>query len=311
MAAHAVAVCRRGAALAATADVVAAMTLDALRGSLTPFDARVHAVRPHPGHGAAAANVRCLLDGSEILPSHAGCARVQDPYSLRCVPQVHGASRDALAYVAAVVETEINSVTDNPLVFAGDGGRADLVSAGNFHGQPLALALDTAAIALAEFASIAERRTYLLVDGFDGLPPFLVPGSGLLSGFMIVQYAAAALVSENKTLCHPASVDSIPSSKGQEDHVSMGAWGAIKALQVTENAERVVAMELLCAAQALDLRRPLRSGRGVEAAHALVRSRIAFRRDDRLFEDDLAAATDLVASGALLGAVRDAVGALD
>lgn len=310
MAAHAVDVCRRAANLARAADIAAAMTLDALRGSLAPFDARVHAARPHPGHGQAAANVRRLLDGSEILPSHAGCARVQDPYSLRCVPQVHGASRDALAYVAGVVETEINSVTDNPLVFEAAGGGADLVSAGNFHGQPLALALDTAAIALAEFASIAERRTYLLVDGFDGLPPFLVPGSGLLSGFMIVQYAAAALVSENKTLCHPASVDSIPSSKGQEDHVSMGAWGAIKARQVTENAERVVAMELLCAAQALDLRRPMRSGTGVEAAHALVRTRIAVRDTDRTFEADLAAATDLVVSGAVVDAAEAVVGRL-
>jgi len=299
MAAHAASVCQKAQNLVAVADLVAAMSLDALRGSLAPFDARVHAVRPHPGHGTVAANVRRLMDGSEILPSHAGCNRVQDPYSLRCVPQVHGASRDALAYVFQTVETEVNSVTDNPLVFAGDGGAPVLISAGNFHGQPLALAMDMAAIALAELANIAERRTYLLVDGFDELPPFLVPGSGLLSGFMIVQYAAAALVSENKTLCHPASVDSIPSSKGQEDHVSMGAWGAIKALQVAENVERVLAMELLCAAQALDYRRPLRSGRAVEAAHALVRSRVPFRTADATFEADLAAATDLVASGAL------------
>ncbi|MCA0267948.1 MAG: histidine ammonia-lyase [Bacteroidetes bacterium] len=299
MAAHAASVCQKAQNLVAVADLVAAMSLDALRGSLAPFDERVHAVRPHPGHGTVAANVRRLMDGSEILPSHAGCNRVQDPYSLRCVPQVHGASRDALAYVSQTVETEVNSVTDNPLVFAGDGGAPVLISAGNFHGQPLALAMDMAAIALAELANIAERRTYLLVDGFDELPPFLVPGSGLLSGFMIVQYAAAALVSENKTLCHPASVDSIPSSKGQEDHVSMGAWGAIKALQVAENVERVLAMELLCAAQALDYRRPLRSGRAVEAAHALVRSRVPFRTADATFEADLAAATDLVASGAL------------
>lgn len=298
MAAHAALVCRKAHNLAAVADLVAAMSLDALRGSLAPFDERVFRVRPHPGHGAVAANVRRLMDGSEILPSHAGCNRVQDPYSLRCVPQVHGASRDALAYVFRAVETELNSVTDNPLVFD-DGGAPLLVSAGNFHGQPLALALDTAAIALAELANISERRTYLLVDGFDGLPPFLVPGSGLLSGFMIVQYAAAALVSENKTLCHPASVDSIPSSKGQEDHVSMGAWGAIKALQVAENVERVVAMELLCAAQALDYRRPLRSGHAVEAAHALLRQRVPFRTADTPFEADLAVATDLVESGAL------------
>lgn len=299
MGAHAARIVQKATNLVAVADLVAAMSLDALRGSLAPFDARVFDVRPHAGHGATAANVRRLLGGSEILPSHAGCNRVQDPYSLRCVPQVHGASRDALAYVHQAVETELNSVTDNPLVFEGDDGAPLLVSAGNFHGQPLALALDTAAVALAELGSISERRAYLLVDGFDGLPPFLVPGSGLLSGFMIVQYAAAALVSENKTLCHPASVDSIPSSKGQEDHVSMGAWGAIKALQVAENVERVLAMELLCAAQALDYRRPLRSGHAVEAAHARLRERVAFRTEDRTFEADLAAATALVTSGAL------------
>src|SRR5690606_30741627 len=248
-----------------------------------PFDARVHAVRPHPGHGAVAENVRRLLDGSEILPSHADCGKVQDPYSLRCVPQVHGASRDAVVHAAAAVAREANGVTDNPLVFEADEGGADLISAGNFHGQPLALALDYLAIALAEWASISERRQYLLLDGYDGLPPFLVQGSGLQSGFMIPQYTAAALVSENKTLCHPASVDSIPSSRGQEDHVSMGAWGALKALQVAENAEQVLALELLAAAQALDFRRPLRAGRGVEAAHAAVRARVPHREDDALF----------------------------
>ena len=310
MLAHGAEVLRRALDLAKAADVVAAMSLDALRGSARPFDPRVHAARPHAGHGAAAANVRRLLDGSEILPSHAGCARVQDPYSLRCVPQVHGASRDALAYAASAVETELNSVTDNPLVFADDAGAPELISAGNFHGQPLAIPLDTAAIALAEFASISERRTYLLVDGFDGLPAFLVEGSGLHSGMMIVQYTAAALVSENKTLCHPASVDSIPSSKGQEDHVSMGAWGALKALQVAENAARVVALEALCAAQALDFRRPLRSGTGVEAAHAAVRARVPFRTGDAGFADDLAAVQGLVGSGALVAAVESAVGPL-
>jgi len=233
---------------------------------------------------------------------------VQDPYSLRCVPQVHGASRDALAWVAGVVETEVNSVTDNPLVFADADGAPDLVSAGNFHGQPLALALDTLAIALAEWASISERRTYLLIDGYDDLPPFLMQGSGLDSGFMIPQYAAAALVSENKTLCHPASVDSIPSSRGQEDHVSMGAWGALKALQVAENAERVLAIEALTSAQALDFRRPFKSGPAVEAAHALIRSRVSFRAHDALFEADLEAARELVETGALVAAAEGVVG---
>ena len=310
MLAYAVEVAVRARRLATTADVVAAMTLDAMRGSLRPFDARVAAVRPHPGHAAVAANVRALLAGSEIGPSHAGCGRVQDAYSVRCVPQVHGASRDALAYAAGAVETELGSVTDNPLVFEGEAGAPDLVSGGNFHGQPLALALDTAAIAVAEWASISERRTYLLVDGQDGLPPFLTAASGLQSGFMIPQYAAAALVSENKALCHPASVDSIPSSRGQEDHVSMGAWGARKALRVVENAERVLAVEALCAAQALDLRRPLRSGAGVEAAHAALRARVPHRRADAAFEADLDAAAELVSSGALAEAAEAAAGPL-
>ncbi|NNF56783.1 MAG: histidine ammonia-lyase [Rhodothermaceae bacterium] len=310
MAAYGCEIVRRAKTLATTADVVAAMTLEACRGSLRPFDVRVHAVRAHPGHGAVAANVRSLLDGSDILASHAHCGKVQDPYSVRCVPQVHGASRDALTHMAQVVETEVNSVTDNPLVFADDEGQPDLISAGNFHGQPLALAFDYAAIALAEWASISERRTYLLLDGYDGLPPFLIAESGLQSGLMIPQYTAAALVSENKTLAHPASVDSIPSSKGQEDHVSMGAWGALKGLQVLENAERVLAIELLCAAQALDFRRPLKAGRGVEAAHAAVRTRVLFRESDRSFTADLTAVTDLVRSGSLVEAVEAAIGRL-
>jgi histidine ammonia-lyase len=306
MAAYGAEIAARGRRLADTADLAAAMTLEATRGSARPFEARVHAVRPHPGAIATAALVRRLVAGSEIGPSHADCDRVQDPYSVRCVPQVHGASRDALAYAAAVVETEINSVTDNPLVFAGADGAPDLISAGHFHGQPLALASDFAAIALAELASISERRTYLLLDAHDHLPPFLMEHTGLQSGFMMVQYTAAALVSENKTLCHPASVDSIPSSRGQEDHVSMGAWGARKALRVLENAEQVVAVELLCAAQGLDFRRPLRSGAGVEAAFAAVRARVPFRRADGPFEADLAACLDLVRSGDVLRASLDA-----
>ncbi len=305
MAALGAEVLARALRLAETADVVAAMTLEAVRGSAAPFDARVHAVRPHAGAVAVAAHVRALLAGSEIGPSHAGCDKVQDPYSVRCVPQVHGASRDALSFAAQQVETELNSVTDNPLVFAGAGspggaeGAPDLLSAGNFHGQPLALALDVAAIAVAELASVSERRTYLLLEGVDRLPPYLLHETGVQSGFMMVQYMAAALVSENKTLCHPAVVDSIPSSRGQEDHVSMGAWGARKALLVVENAERVVAAELLCAAQALDFRRPLRAGFGVERAWRAVRARVAFRTADGPFQADLAATHALVAAGAL------------
>jgi histidine ammonia-lyase len=279
-------------------DLAAAMSLEALQGSIRPFDPRLHAVRPHPGHGVVAATVRRLLEGSEILESHRDCGKVQDPYCLRCVPQVHGASRDALAYAAGVVETELNAVTDNPLVFE-DG---DVVSGGNFHGQPLALALDFAAIALAEFASISERRTYLLLEGHDGLPKLLMRETGLNSGFMIPQYTAAALVSENKVLCHPASVDSIPTSLGQEDHVSMGSVAAVKLLRVFENVETVLAVEVLTAAQALDYRLPLRPGRGVEAAHRLVRERLPHREADYLFRDDLEAVFELVRGRELLDA---------
>ena len=309
MAAYGCEIAIRAQRLAKTADVIAAMSLEASRGSVRPFDERVYAVRRHPGHGAVAENVRRLLHDSEIVRSHADCNKVQDPYSLRCVPQVHGASRDAIAHVAGVVETEINSVTDNPLVFENEG-EPDLVSAGNFHGQPLALALDYAAIALAEWASISERRTYLLLSGIDELPSFLVAEPGLQSGFMLPQYTAAALVSENKTLCHPASVDTIPSSQGQEDHVSMGAWAALKALQVLENAEQVLGIEALCAAQGLDFRRPLRAGQGVEAVHAAVRRAVAFRETDVLFTDDLAAAAELVRSGVLAEAAEAEVGTL-
>jgi histidine ammonia-lyase len=277
-------------------DLSAAMSLEALQGSIRPFDPRIHAVRPHPGHGVVAANVRRLLADSEILEAHRNCGKVQDPYCLRCVPQVHGASRDALGYANGVLETELNGVTDNPLVF--DNG--DIVSGGNFHGQPLALALDFAAIALAELASISERRVYLLLEGHDGLPKLLMRETGLNSGFMIPQYTAAALVSENKGLCHPASVDSIPTSLGQEDHVSMGSISAVKLLRVFENVETVLAIEVLTAAQALDYRLPLRPGRGVEAAHRVVRAACPHHEADYLFRDDLEKAFALVRGRELL-----------
>lgn len=316
MGAYGAFVLERASRLVKTVDVLAAMSLEALQGSIKPFDARIQAIRPHRGQGLVAENVRALLAESEILESHRHCGKVQDPYSLRCVPQVHGASRDALAHAAAVVETEINSVTDNPLVFApqspsgfGEGEPA-IVSGGNFHGQPLALALDYAAIALAELASIAERRTYLLVEGHDGLPVFLLRETGINSGFMMPQYTAAALVSENKVLCHPASVDSIPSSRGQEDHVSMGSIAAVKLFDVLRNVEHVLAIELLAAAQALDYREPLRPGRGVEVAYRLVREHVAHRERDDEFEDDIARCLALVQSGALVDAIEAETGAL-
>ncbi len=279
-------------------DLAAAMSLEALQGSIAPFDSRIHAIRPHPGHGVVASNVRFLLQASEILESHRNCGKVQDPYCLRCVPQVHGASRDALNYASGVLETEINGVTDNPLVFEA----GDIVSGGNFHGQPLALALDFAAIALAEYASISERRIYLLLEGHDGLPKLLMRETGLNSGFMIPQYTAAALVSENKVLCHPASVDSVPTSLGQEDHVSMGSISAVKLLAVLKNVETVLAIELLTAAQALDYRSPLRPGRGVESAHQRIRSVTTHRETDYLFQDDLRRITELLDDRALLDA---------
>jgi len=283
-------------ALQRLADLLAAMSLEALQGSIKPFDERIQAARPHPGQKAVAGNVRRLLADSEILEAHRNCGKVQDPYCLRCVPQVHGASRDALDHARRVVEIEMNSVTDNPLVFE----EGDVLSGGNFHGQPLALALDFAAIALSELASISERRIYLLLAGHDGLPELLMRETGLNSGFMIPQYTAAALVSENKVLSHPASVDSIPTSLGQEDHVSMGAIGAVKLLQVLRNVEHVLAIELITASQALDYRAPLRPGRGVEAAHGVVRSRIPHREKDYFFHEDLDPALDLIRSAELL-----------
>jgi histidine ammonia-lyase len=296
--------------LARTADIAAAMTLEAARGSAAPYDPRIHAARPHPGQIDVARNLRRLLRGSKILPSHAHCAKVQDPYSLRCVPQVHGAVRLAIAHAREVVETEINSATDNPLVFA----NGDVISGGNFHGEPLAFVLDYLAIATAELASIAERRIYMLLHGDTigdlKVPRLLMKDTGLNSGFMIPQYTAAALVSENKVFAHPASVDSIPSSLGQEDHVSMGAISATKLLEVVKNTETVLAIEFMCSAQGLEFLRPLRSGPGVEAAFAQVRKHIPFARADRLFHHDVQTALALVRSEQIVTAAQLAAGRL-
>jgi histidine ammonia-lyase len=281
-----------------TCDVVGAVTVEALTDSRAAFEPRIHALRPHEGQVLSAANLYALLADSQIMASHANCERVQDPYSLRCMPQVHGASRDALKYARAVIETEVNSVTDNPLVF--DNG--DVVSGGNFHGQPVAYALDFAAIALAELANISERRIEQLVNPnlSSGLPAFLAPQVGLNSGYMIAQVTAAALVSENKRLAAPASVDSIPSSANREDHVSMGVHSALKAWDVLLNVEQVIGIELMCAVQGLDLRRPLKAGPSVEAVHAEVRKHIAFLDSDRILHGDLIKAHDLVRSGTVL-----------
>jgi histidine ammonia-lyase len=280
-------------------------------------------VRPHPGQAAAARNLRALLTESEIMAAHAHCSRVQDAYSIRCMPQVHGASRDALGWAAEVLTREVNSVTDNPTVFLDGAAEAELISGGNFHGQPVALALDLAAMAVAELGSISERRVEQMVNPAlsNGLTPFLAPKgpadaesrptsnmSGLHSGFMIAQVASAALVSENKVLCHPASVDSIPTSAGREDHVSMGSIGARKLAQVVENVRASIAIELLAAAQGLDQRRPLRPSAGVAAAHAAIRRAVPELAADRPLYRDIAAVTGLLRDGSLLRAVEDVVG---
>jgi histidine ammonia-lyase len=306
MSAYAAAIVIRARRLAKQADVIAAMSLDAMMGSVKPFDSRLHHLRPHAGAIEVAQNVRRLMSQSEILASHADCDRVQDPYSLRCIPQVHGASRDALRHVGQVVDTEINSVTDNPLILDED----DVISGGLFHGQPLALGLDYLAIALAEFASISERRTYVMLSGVAGLPELLVKQSGVNSGLMVPHYTAAALVSENKGLCMPASVDSIPTSLGQEDHVSMGARSAVKCFDVLQNAETVLAIEQFCAAQALDYRAPLKPGVGPRVAHEEIRKKISHASEDRRFSHDIALSLSLLRSQHVVHAVEREIGSL-
>ncbi len=277
--------------LAIWADVVAAISIDAFDCRIDPFLALSHLIRPHQGQVATAAHISNWLSGSELINRKG--KQTQDPYSFRCVPQVHGASKDSINYVQSVFETEINSVTDNPNVFPDE----DLIiSAGNFHGQPLALTLDFLAMAMAELGSIAERRIFQLIAGVRGLPPFLVKNAGLNSGLMISQYTAASIASENKQLCSPASVDSIVSSNGQEDHVSMGANAATKCLRVSDNLERIVAIELLTAAQALDLRRPEKSSPKIEELVAAYRQVVSFNEADRLLAKDIQASIHFIAT---------------
>ena len=284
--------------LAATADAVSMMSLEAMLGTGAAFAESLIAARPHPGQVAVAAHLRALLADSEIGASHAASAhRVQDAYSLRCIPQVHGAVRDALAELERVLAVEINAATDNPLVFP----TGEVMSGGNFHGEPLALALDYATIALAELASVSERRTARLVDAhLSGLPAFLSDRPGLESGLMIAQYTAAALVNELQTLAHPSSVDTIPTSAGQEDHVSMGATSALHLRDALDRAQHVVAIEALCAAQGLATRSPLRPGAGVARAHATVRQAVPHVAADRPPAPDIAAAVELLRSGQLV-----------
>lgn len=278
------------------ADVAGAMSVEALRGTTVAFEKEIHQVRPHPGQVQVAKNLRQVLfqnhGKSEIAKSHENCGKVQDPYSLRCIPQVHGASRDALVFVRQVLEREINSVTDNPLVFP---DQEKILSGGNFHGQIVAIAMDVLAIAMAELASISEQRISKMVNpSLSDLPPFLTAQGGLNSGFMIVQVAAASIVSENKTLCHPASVDSIPTSADKEDHVSMGAWGARKAAKVLANSRKVLMMEFLSAAQGIDLLRPLKSSDNIEKIHQLIRKKVPRFDADRIFYEDFSSMLGLM-----------------
>lgn len=296
--------------LAKTADVAGAMSLEALLGTPEAFDPLLQHARPHPGQLASARNLRRLLEGSEILAGRPVPLRVQDAYSLRCMPQVHGAARDALRFAREVLEREANSATDNPLVFA-EAGR--VISGGNFHGQPVAMVLDLLAIAVSYLGAISERRIERLVNPHlsNGLPPFLVEQSGLRTGYMLAQYTAAALASENKALAYPASVDTIPTSAGHEDHVSMGPIAGRKALLVAANAERVLGIELVCAAQALEFRLPARPAPGPSAALSSVRASVTRLLEDRPIAPDLAAGADLVRSGAAVHAAEAAIGALE
>ncbi len=298
----------RAANLSKAADAIAALTIEALLGSVKPFDERLASLKGHPGHARTSANVRACLRGSKVLESHAGCDRVQDPYSLRCIPQIHGAFKEALAHVGELLSRELNAVTDNPVLFPETG---ETLSAGQFHGQPISMPLDYLALALCTLSNVAERRIEQLVNpDLSKLPAFLTPKPGLNSGLMIAQVTAAALASESKSLAHPASVDTIPTSANQEDHVSMGVTAARKARAIADNLERVLAIELLCAAQAREFHRELSAGDGAEAAYRTLRARVAPLAEDRYLAPDLEAARRLVAGGALVAEVERAVGPL-
>jgi len=283
------------------ADLIGAMSLEGLMGSARPFDERIHSIRPFKGTKLVAQRLFTILKDSEICNSHIDCDRVQDPYSLRCMPQVHGASRNAWLHLKELTEIELNSVTDNPIIF----NAGDTISGGNFHGQPLALPLDYATVAAAELGNIADRRCYLMSEGRYGLPKVLINDPGLNSGLMIPQYTTAALVTENKTLCFPASADSVPTSLGQEDHVSMGSISGRKLHQVLDNLEYIQAIELLYATQAMDFRRPLKSTPVIEACYSLSRGQVPFIQEDRIFSVDINQLHQLVTNGSLLAKANE------
>lgn len=295
--AYAVSVLERLFVCLDSADIIGAMSLEGILGSEKPFDEDLHRLRPFKGNLHVAHRMRILLTDSEMVASHAKCGRVQDPYSIRCIPQVHGTSRNAWLHLKDLLQVELNSVTDNPVIINKD----KTISGGNFHGQPLALPLDYCALAASELGNISDRRTYLLLKGDEaGLPELLMKNTGINSGFMMPQYTSAALVSENKSLCYPASADSIPTSLGQEDHVSMGSVSGRKALQIIDNLEYILAIELLCAAQAFDYHKPVHSGKILEACHEMIRKEIDHAEEDRIFANDIKISHDIIVSGKLL-----------
>jgi histidine ammonia-lyase len=297
IAAHAIRVLDKMLHCMAQADIIGAMMIEGLQGSIKPFYEELHALRPFKGNIHVAKRITSLLKGSEIMEDHIDCDRVQDPYSLRCIPQVHGASRNAWLHLKELLEIEMNSVTDNPVIIDKDL----TISGGNFHGQPLAMALDYTCLASAELGNISDRRIYLALEGNSpGIPKLLMEDSGINSGYMILQYTSAALASENKSFCFPASADSIPTSLGQEDHVSMGSISGRKALHVIENVEKILAIELLTATQAFEFRKPLKSGIILEEIHRWVRSKVTFADKDRVFADDIENGIEMIRSGEMI-----------
>ncbi len=301
IAAHGVLVVQKLQHCLKNADIIGAMMIEGLQGSMKPFYEELHQLRPFKGNQHVAGRIRTLLQGSEILEDHIDCERVQDPYSLRCIPQVHGASRNAWLHLKELLEIELNSVTDNPVIIDDEL----TISGGNFHGQPLAMALDYAALAASEIGNISDRRIYLALEGNSpGVPKLLMKDTGINSGYMILQYTSAALASENKSLCFPASADSIPTSLGQEDHVSMGSISGRKALQIIENVEKIQAIELLTAAQAFEYRKPLKSGIVLDEIHQYLRTKVAFAENDRVFADDIETGINMLQNREIISLVE-------
>lgn len=301
IAAHAVGVVEKLHGCLSQADIIGAMMIEGLQGSVKPFYAELHALRPFKGNVHVAARIKSLLEGSEIMEDHIDCDRVQDPYSLRCMPQVHGASRNAWLHLKELLETELNSVTDNPVII----DEELTISGGNFHGQPLAMALDYACLAASEIGNISDRRIYLALEGNSpGVPKLLMKNTGINSGYMILQYTSAALASENKGLCFPSSADSIPTSLGQEDHVSMGSISGRKAMQVLANVEKILAIELLTAAQAFEFRKPMKSGVLLDQVHQEVRKQVAFAEKDRVFSEDIEAGITMIKDKTIIQVVE-------